>query len=168
MVRRPVLPGDISAAARALLAVAPCARAGLCSEIFTGAQIACAYVEQTGRLHSKWGDGTLNAAARRFELADEPSYDNPDYLASTQLVLEALAITLRLEDCAHTCTAVCRQNRAAPPVHRQAQTSCLAAVGPSVARAKRAPRRSLWAKPKAKHLTHCDQGKLKPIEGKQQ
>lgn len=98
MVRRPVLPGDISTAARALLAVTPCARARLCSEIFTGAQIACAYVEETRQLHPQWGDGTLNSAARRFELADEPSYDTPDYLASTQLVLEALSAALCLEE----------------------------------------------------------------------
>ncbi|WP_282093002.1 hypothetical protein [Epibacterium ulvae] len=97
MMRRPVLPGDVAAVARALLEVAPKARAPLCDEIFTGAVMAMIHVSQTGQLHPRWGDGSLNAAARRFVLADEPGYEDLSYLDATQVVLDRL----RMDLCQH-------------------------------------------------------------------
>lgn len=97
-MRRPVLPGDVSAAARALLAV-PCgARAGLCRRIFGAAAEAATFADLFQRLHPRWGDGSLAAAARAFALADEPFQDDPDYLACTRLVLQELAAQLAAAD----------------------------------------------------------------------
>nr|WP_251363618.1 hypothetical protein [Epibacterium ulvae] len=93
--------------------------------------MARAHVDQTRKLHPKWGDGTLSAAARRFKLADEPSYDDPDYLAATQLVLAVLAQNLQQ----HTSADVRADISPCAPAHPRSQTSCLGAVGPSVARA---------------------------------
>ncbi len=88
---RPVLPGDVSAVARALLMVPPPERPALCRRIFGGAVEAAAHCRLIGRLHPRWGDGSLNAAARRYVLADEPFLDDPHYLQCTRLVLRELA-----------------------------------------------------------------------------
>lgn len=93
-MRRPVLPGDVSAAARALLAVPDRGRLRLCRRIFGGAAEAAAYAGLFGRLHPRWGDGSLSAAARRYSLADEPFLDDPEYLRCTRLVLEELEAVL--------------------------------------------------------------------------
>lgn len=89
-MRRPVLPGDIASAARALLHVPEAKRARLCACLFAGAARACAHLEQGMGLHPRWGDGTLSAAARRFPLADEPPLDDVEYLACTIRVLRAV------------------------------------------------------------------------------
>ncbi|KIC29613.1 DUF7742 family protein [Leisingera sp. ANG-M6] len=91
---RPVLPGDVSAVARALLAVPESARLALCRRIFGGAAEAAAHCCLLGRLHPLWGDGSLSAAARRYALADEPFLDDPAYLDCTRLVLRELASVL--------------------------------------------------------------------------
>ncbi|WP_291731669.1 hypothetical protein [Leisingera sp. F5] len=92
----PVLPGDVSAVARALLAVRDADRQRLCRRIFGGASEAAAYAGLTGRLHPRWGDGSLSAAARRFDLAAEPFLDDPIYLNCSRLVLRELARHLRI------------------------------------------------------------------------
>jgi len=93
-MRRPVLPGDVSAVARALLLVPAERREALCRRIFGMAAEARAHTDLLHRLHSHWGDGTLSAAARRFALAEEPFLDDPAYLAYTRLVLRELDATL--------------------------------------------------------------------------
>ncbi|MBY6055868.1 hypothetical protein [Leisingera daeponensis] len=90
-MRRPVLPGDVSAVARALLAVPQDCRLSLCRRIFGGAAEAAAHCGVLGRLHPVWGDGSLSAAARRYDLSCEPFLDDPDYLGCTRLVLRELA-----------------------------------------------------------------------------
>ncbi|AXT34340.1 hypothetical protein D1820_04755 [Phaeobacter sp. LSS9] len=94
-MRRPILPGDITSTARALLAVAPAQRLALCERIFAGAGQALRHTRRTRRLCPDWGDGSLSAAARKFTLADEPFYDVAPYLACTRLVLARLARHLR-------------------------------------------------------------------------
>ncbi|KII18237.1 hypothetical protein [Phaeobacter sp. S60] len=94
-MRRPILPGDITSTARALLAVAPAQRRALCERIFAGAGHALRHTRRTRRLCPDWGDGSLSAAARKFTLADEPFYDAAPYLACTRLVLARLARHLR-------------------------------------------------------------------------
>ena len=89
-MRRPVLPGDISAVARALLAEPMDRRGALCRRIFAGAALAMEHMTDSRRVHPVWGDGSLSAAARCFALADEPPLDDPDYLACTLAVLQAL------------------------------------------------------------------------------
>ncbi|WP_323783640.1 hypothetical protein [Leisingera sp.] len=87
----PVLPGDVAAVARALLAASDGDRLRLCRRIFGGAAEAAAHTALFGRLHPRWGDGSLSAAARRFALADEPCLEDPEYLRCTRLVLRELA-----------------------------------------------------------------------------
>ncbi|UWR51330.1 DUF7742 family protein [Phaeobacter inhibens] len=94
-MRRPVLPGDITSTARALLAVAPAQRRVLCERIFAGAGQALRHTRRHRRLCPDWGDGSLSAAARKFPLADEPFYDAPQYLSCTRLVLAQLARHVR-------------------------------------------------------------------------
>ncbi|NVK13768.1 MAG: hypothetical protein HWE35_06260 [Rhodobacteraceae bacterium] len=91
---RPVLPGDVSAVARALLAAPECARLALCRRIFGGAAEAAVHSRLFGSLHPRWGDGSLSAAARRYALATEPFLDDPAYLNCTRLVLRELASVL--------------------------------------------------------------------------
>ena len=86
-MRRPILPGDVSTVARALLA-APCGQRGaVLTAIFEGAQAALELERRAGCLHPEWGNGGLEAAARRYALADEPTFDHTDYLCCTIMVL---------------------------------------------------------------------------------
>ncbi|MQQ06960.1 hypothetical protein GFB49_00680 [Epibacterium sp. SM1979] len=98
-MRCPILPGDVSAVARALLLVGADSRRGLCRQIFAGAALAFQHVEDHRRLHPVWGDGTLNAAARRFPLAPEPGFEDRDYAAATQMVLAVLMDGNLRSDC---------------------------------------------------------------------
>ncbi|MEX0301011.1 MAG: hypothetical protein AB3N24_01185 [Leisingera sp.] len=97
-MRQPVLPGDVSAAARALLAVPPGSRAVLCRRIFGGAAEGLAHTALYGCVHPCWGDGSLSAAARVFALADEPFLDDPDYLECTRMTLGFLSSVLSEDD----------------------------------------------------------------------
>jgi hypothetical protein len=87
---RPVLHGDVSSAARALLAAPEILRAGLCRRLIREAEAAERYVRKTGQMHPIWGNGSLMAAARRRVLAAEPSFDDRDYCACFEEVLRAL------------------------------------------------------------------------------
>jgi len=87
---RPVLHGDISSAARALLAVPQTERARLCSLMIAEAELADAHVARTGRLHPIHGNGSLMATARNRGLADEPGFDDIDYCRCFELVLQQL------------------------------------------------------------------------------
>ena len=87
---RPVLHGDISCTARALLAVQPERRRALCKRILCQAEQADCYVQKNRRLHPRWGNGSLMAAARKYPLADEPMFDNTEYCQCTVLILQAL------------------------------------------------------------------------------
>ena len=83
-MRRPVLPTDVITLARALLASGPDRRAALARSIARGAVRAQRFAQLTGRVHPRWGDGSLDAAARRYPLAREPFWDDPDYLCCLQ------------------------------------------------------------------------------------
>jgi hypothetical protein len=87
---RPVLPGDVSAAARALLAVPPGLRAGLARRLVAEAEAADRYRRRFRRAHALWGNGTLRAAALMRPLAAEPRGDDRDHLACQGLLIEAL------------------------------------------------------------------------------
>lgn len=87
---RPVLHGDVSSAARALLFVPKRARRGLCERMIREAQAADRYVQATGRVHPFWGNGSLMSAARKRPLADEPGFDNSSYCRCFEMVLQAL------------------------------------------------------------------------------
>lgn len=87
---RPILHGDVSSAARALLMIPPQAREGACRRMIREAEQADRHVRRTGRVHPFWGNGSLMAAARRRSLADEPGFDDADYCRCFELVLRGL------------------------------------------------------------------------------
>ena len=60
---RPVLHGDIVAAARALYRLESTARGAELDRMFRHAAWADTYRKRTGRVHPVWGDGSLMAVA---------------------------------------------------------------------------------------------------------
>ncbi len=87
---RPVLPGDLVAAGRALLAAPPGERAGLARRLLRDADAADRFRKRLGRAHPEWGNGTLMAAALARPVAPEPRLDAPDYLRCQIEMLSAL------------------------------------------------------------------------------
>ncbi|WP_438826413.1 DUF7742 family protein [Ruegeria atlantica] len=87
---RPVLHGDISAAARALLAAPPTERDRLCSRMIEEAELADKHVSQTGKLHPIFGNGSLMATARTRMLVDEPNFDDLQYCQCYEMVMRHL------------------------------------------------------------------------------
>lgn len=88
---RPVLTGDVSAAARALLSVPQAARAALAERLVAQAEAADRYRKRLGKAHPFWGNGTLMAAALgRGSLPPERRMDDRDYAECFVLVLETL------------------------------------------------------------------------------
>ncbi|KUJ80757.1 hypothetical protein AVO45_06925 [Ruegeria marisrubri] len=87
---RPVLHGDVSSAARALLWAPPDEREGLCLRMIEEAEAADRHVIATGRVHPQFGNGSLMSAARKRPLADEPSFDDLHYCSCFEMVLRLL------------------------------------------------------------------------------
>jgi hypothetical protein len=88
----PVLHSDVTAAARALLAVPASARSDLVARIVQQADFANRYCRRLGKPHSTWGNGTLAAAAHQYELAEEPTFDSSEYCECMVLVLGCLTV----------------------------------------------------------------------------
>ena len=87
---RPVLHGDVSNAARALLNVPQALRSDLCVKMIQEAEAADVFARREGRLHPFWGNGSLMSAARQRVLADEPTFDDAVYCACFEQVLRGL------------------------------------------------------------------------------
>lgn len=87
---RPVLHGDVSSAARVLLAAPPAQRGDLCRRLLAEAEAADAHVRRSGRVHPRWGNGSLMSAARKRALANEPTFDDVDYCACFEMVLRCV------------------------------------------------------------------------------
>lgn len=87
---RPVLHGDVSAAARVLLNAPALDRKVLCRRTIAEAEVADRHVQRTGRMHPLFGNGSLMSAARKRLMADEPGFDDPDYCLCFETVLRAL------------------------------------------------------------------------------
>lgn len=87
---RPVLMGDVVAAARALMAVPPAARARLMAAMLAEAEAAEAYRRACGRAHPDWGNGSLMAVAMARARVAEPALSDPAYRDCLVAVLEAL------------------------------------------------------------------------------
>ena len=87
---RPVLHGDVSAAARVLLTVPRPERDRLCARMLAEAELADRHVAATGRLHPVFGNGSLMAAARGRKLANEPSFNDIQYCQCFEMVLRHL------------------------------------------------------------------------------
>lgn len=89
---RRVLYGDVTAAARALLAVPAKARRPLLTRLFAEAEAADAHRLDTGRAHPLFGTGSLMSAALAHPVAREPFLDDPRYAACMAEVFEALVV----------------------------------------------------------------------------
>jgi len=89
-MQQPVLWEDIRSLARALLAHPEARRAALCRQILQGAARARRQARATGGCHPQWGDGSLDRAARRFELAQEPFPGDPAYARCLRMALAAV------------------------------------------------------------------------------
>lgn len=87
---RPLLYGDISAAARVLYAAPAQTRAALCQQMLAEAEDALDFARSTGRIHPVHGNGSLMAAARKRPLPPEPGFDDPDYRRCMAQVLQAI------------------------------------------------------------------------------
>lgn len=89
---RPVLPGDISAAARALLPVPPAQRRELAARLLREAHAADCYRKRFKKAHAMWGNGTLMAAALKRPTGREPRLDDQEYLECQSIVFNALQV----------------------------------------------------------------------------
>lgn len=96
---RTVRFSDVSAAARVMLATPPANREQVCQRMIREAEFADRFVRRRGKLHPKWGNGTLQAAARRRRLCREPSFSDPEYCACFQQVLSLLHDAPAKMDC---------------------------------------------------------------------
>lgn len=92
---RPVLIGDVQAAALALAALPVAARDAALDRMFARAAAADRFRKRLGRVHPAWGDGTLAAAARAGAggrgAAAEAFLCDPRYLDGLLRVLGRLA-----------------------------------------------------------------------------
>lgn len=87
---RPVLHGDVSCAARAMMRVPAAKRARFSTELIARAHAADLHVRRTARLHPRWGNGSLMAAARKHPMMPEPGFDDPEYCACFSQLMQAL------------------------------------------------------------------------------
>lgn len=87
---RQILHGDLTAAARVLRTVAPAAREGLLLRMIAEAEVADRYRRRLGRVHPRFGDGSLMAAALRRRPRPEPFLSDSDYLCCLGQVIAAL------------------------------------------------------------------------------
>lgn len=87
---RPVLHGDVTAAARALLPLPEEVRPAALRGMLARAGAADAYRKRFGRGHPDWGNGSLMAVALRGVAGPEPFLDAPDYCRCLALVFEEL------------------------------------------------------------------------------
>lgn len=95
---RPVTISDAIAAARVLLALPPLRRPWALRRMLREATLAEAHRRATGRMHARWGDGTLMSAALRRPCRPEPRLDDPNYRACLIAVLKALGPQPRAQD----------------------------------------------------------------------
>ena len=87
---RPVLHGDVSAAARVLYLMPAPLRALACKRMIDEAEAADRFSARTGRVHPLFGNGSLMGAARKRKLAPEPGFDDREYCQCFEQVLRAL------------------------------------------------------------------------------
>jgi len=87
---RPVLFGDVTAIARSLLKMKDKDRATAVHQALTQASAADAYRIRTGKLHQRWGNGSLSSAVERYPKASEPFLDDIDYCSCMALVFTSL------------------------------------------------------------------------------
>lgn len=87
---RPVLPGDLVAAARALRPLPVPARPAAVAAMIAEAALADRFRKRLGRPHPRLGNGSLMAAASAWPQAAEPWLSDPDWLGCLAAVIAAL------------------------------------------------------------------------------
>jgi len=88
---RPVLIGDVIAAARVLLAQSDAQWPDCVDRLIWRAHVADRYRRRLGKPHTNWGNGSLMAAAAREpQIADEPFLADLRYLRALACVLDRL------------------------------------------------------------------------------
>lgn len=87
---RPVMHGDVVAAARVLRSEIPETRPALLARLLRQTERADRFRKDTGRVHFLWGDGSLMTAALRRRPVPEPPLDDLDYCSCLAMVFEAL------------------------------------------------------------------------------
>jgi len=87
---RPVLHGDVVAAARALYQVEAGVRADALEDLFQRAAWADDFRKRTGRVHPVWGDGSLMAVALGRDTPPEPLSSDSAYCDCLAMVFEGL------------------------------------------------------------------------------
>ncbi|MBS0124254.1 hypothetical protein [Thetidibacter halocola] len=85
---RPVLHGDVIAAARAILPLPPLAREAAARRLVAQAEAADRYRKRMGRVHRDWGNGTLMGAAGPGVAAVR--LGDPEMLDAMRAVIDAL------------------------------------------------------------------------------
>ncbi len=86
---RPVLYGDIRAAALVLLGLPEVARETAIRRLLKQASAADAYRKRYGRAHPFWGNGSLMSAAG-MSGRSEPFLDDPEYCECLSTVFQAI------------------------------------------------------------------------------
>ena len=76
---RPVMHGDVTALARALMSVPADMRNQLCNLILSQTHSADCYRKRFNKPHPDWGNGSLMAMARGMGLQAEPELAHVDY-----------------------------------------------------------------------------------------
>lgn len=94
-MRLPLLPQDVITLTRAVMRHAPQAQHRQAVRIVAGATRAAVYARLVGRRHPRWGDGSLDAAARLQGLSPEPFWDDPDFLVALAVVISVVQGRLR-------------------------------------------------------------------------
>ncbi len=87
---RSVLFQDVLRVASALLQVPPSERYPLCCSLFERAAEADAYRARTGRIHPRFGNGTLTSATEAFAHAENQTLENRVFVSCLILVLRVL------------------------------------------------------------------------------
>ena len=90
---RPVLHGDIVAAARVLLRMPRDQRRSELWRMLKHADAADRYRKRLGKGHPKWGNGSLMAVAMGREMVGEPFLDDPEYCRCMVDVFEVLIMS---------------------------------------------------------------------------
>lgn len=85
---RELRQSDVCCAARALIAVPASARAALCERLFRHAHAADKFTRRLGKPHPKWGNGSLQAAARAYPLQPEPTFGDRDFARAFVMILK--------------------------------------------------------------------------------
>lgn len=87
---RPILHGDVVAAARVLLLWPQHERRAIIEQMLEQASIADLHYKRLKRGHPVWGNGSLMAVAMTRKMAPEPYLDDPSYCQCFVIIFKEL------------------------------------------------------------------------------